>query len=74
VRGSSDLALKVSGGLVVIDHKSFPGSLSQALTRAAEYIGQLMSYSTAIEVASGQPVLSTWIHLPVSGIVIPLPR
>jgi hypothetical protein len=68
------LALKVSGGLVVIDHKTFPGSVSQALTRAAEYIGQLMNYSIAIEAALGQPVLSTWIHLPVSGIVISLPR
>jgi ATP-dependent exoDNAse (exonuclease V) beta subunit len=74
VRGSSDLALKASGGLVVIDHKSFPGSLTQALARAAEYTGQLMNYSTAIEAATGQQVLSSWVHLPVSGIVIPLPR
>jgi ATP-dependent helicase/nuclease subunit A len=67
------LALKVDGGLVVIDHKSFPGSIAQALVRAAEYTGQLLKYATAIQAALEMKVLSAWIHLPVSGIVVPLP-
>ena len=73
IRGSSDLVLKVSGGLVIIDHKSFPGSIEQALVRCADYVGQLASYSAAIETATGEPILGLWVHLPVSGIVVPLP-
>ncbi len=72
IRGSSDLVLKSGGGLVVIDHKSFPGSIDQALVRSAEYVGQLSKYASAIEAAMGQKVLSQWVHLPVSGIVVPL--
>lgn len=74
IRGSSDLVLRVANGLIVIDHKSFPGSIPQSLARAAEHIGQLLSYATAIEAAMEQPVLSVWVHLPVSGIVVPLAR
>jgi ATP-dependent exoDNAse (exonuclease V) beta subunit len=73
IRGNSDLVLKVKDGLVVIDHKSFPGSIDQALGRVAEYVGQLASYTAAIEAAMAQKVLSVWIHLPASGIVVPLP-
>jgi ATP-dependent helicase/nuclease subunit A len=72
IRGSTDLVLGVDGGLVVIDHKSFPGSVSQALARCGEYVGQLGSYTSAIETAMGRKVLSQWVHLPVSGIVVPL--
>lgn len=72
-RGSSDLVLETADGLVVIDHKSFPGSIPQALERAARYTGQLKSYAEAIQTARGRRVLGTWVHLPVSGIVVPLP-
>ena len=71
-RGSSDLVLKVKDGLVVIDHKSFPGSIEQALVRSAGYVGQLSQYASAIQAATGQKVLSMWVHLPISGIVVPL--
>jgi len=73
VRGNSDLVLKVAGGLVVIDHKSFPGSIDQALGRAAQHAAQLATYAVAIEAATAQKVLSSWIHLPVSGIVVQVP-
>jgi len=67
------LVLAVKQGFVLLDHKSFPGTVSQALKRAAEYAGQVRGYATAIEAATGKKVLSQWIHLPVSGIVVPLP-
>jgi ATP-dependent helicase/nuclease subunit A len=70
VRGNSDLVLSVTGGLVVIDHKSFPGSAEQALARCSDYVGQIDAYAAAIEAAMGQKVLSKWVHLPVSGIVV----
>jgi ATP-dependent helicase/nuclease subunit A len=36
IRGSSDLILRMTGGLVVIDHKSFPRSVDRTLARCGE--------------------------------------
>ncbi len=72
VAGSADLVAEVAGGLLLVDHKTFPGSLEQALARLPRYSGQLAAYASALSAATGLPVQSTWIHLPVLGVVVPI--
>ena len=70
IRGIADLILEIPGGFVLLDHKSFPGSVQQALQRASRYAGQLKAYSDAIAAASRRPVLEAYVHLPVSGLMV----
>ena len=70
LRGVADLVLETDTGLVLLDHKSFPGSRAQASARAGEYAGQLAAYVGALEAATGKTVLGAYIHLPVSGLVV----
>mgnify|MGYP003631257099 CR=1 FL=1 len=65
--GTADLLVKCSEGIVVIDHKSFPGSDAHA--KAMSYSGQLNAYANAVQASTGQAVLSTWIHFPVLGLM-----
>jgi ATP-dependent helicase/nuclease subunit A len=68
--GTADLAVTTPAGIVVIDHKTFPGMDQAALARAQTYSGQLAAYSTAICAATGAPPASTWIHFPILGQVV----
>ena len=70
--GTADLVLETPEGLVVVDHKSYPGSTAEALARAAKHAGQLAAYAETVAEAWGKPVLGTFIHLPVGGIVVPV--
>jgi ATP-dependent exoDNAse (exonuclease V) beta subunit len=70
LRGMADLVLEIDSGIVLLDHKSFPGSREQAAECACEYAGQLGAYAAALEAATGKTVLGTYIHLPVSGLVV----
>jgi ATP-dependent exoDNAse (exonuclease V) beta subunit len=70
--GTADLVLETPEGLVVVDHKSYPGSTAQALARAATHAGQLAAYAETVGKAWGKPVAGTFIHLPVGGIVVPV--
>ncbi len=72
VRGTSDLVLEHRDAYVVIDHKSFPGTSAQAIERAAGFAGQLRAYAAAVAAATGKPVVACFLHLPVSGIVLPV--
>jgi ATP-dependent helicase/nuclease subunit A len=72
VRGTADLVLEAGAGLVLIDHKSFPGTREQAVARAAAFGGQLAAYAAALEAATGKPVAGRFIHLPVSGLIVPV--
>ena len=72
VSGFVDLVLDLEDGFVVVDHKSYPGSIADAEARAASHAGQLLAYSRAITAATGKPCLGHYIHLPISGVVIPV--
>jgi ATP-dependent helicase/nuclease subunit A len=72
VRGTADLVLELPDGFVVVDHKSFPGSVADAVARAAGYAPQLGAYASAITAARGKPVHACFVHLPVAGIVVPV--
>lgn len=64
VRGQLDLLLKLpDGSAVVVDHKT---------VRKADvsgYAGQLTAYAHGV-VASGTPMVTTWIHLPLLGALV----
>lgn len=63
VAGSIDLLLAGDDGVVVIDHKTFPGTSDAAIARAIGYSGQLAAYAAALD----RHVVATWIHFPVRG-------
>ncbi len=66
VAGTIDLLLETDGGVVVIDHKAFPGKEADRMLRALSHSGQLALYRAALE-SAGRPVASTWIHFAVGG-------
>ena len=67
VAGTADLVVRTPAGLVVIDHKTFPGMDDAALDRVLTYSGQLAAYARAASAATSLPVASLWIHFPVLG-------
>ena len=71
-RGFSDLILETPEGLVVIDHKSFPGSTEQAVERARHHAGQLSAYARAAQSALNAVDVECYVHLPISGLVVPV--
>lgn len=70
LQGTADLVVETEDELVVIDHKSFPGNREAAVARAVEFAGQLASYADALRAATGKRVGETFIHLPISGLVV----
>lgn len=68
--GTADLVVRTPTGIVVIDHKTFPGMERSALDRAQTYSGQLAAYSHAICAATGETAATTWIHFPILGQLI----
>lgn len=70
LQGIADLVVETEAGLVLLDHKSFPGNREQAAARAGEYAGQLAAYAGALEAASGKQVAGSYVHLPVSGMLV----
>jgi ATP-dependent exoDNAse (exonuclease V) beta subunit len=70
ISGTADLIIRTNDGTHVVDHKTFPGSVEQALDRVVAYSGQLDAYARALTEALHEPLISTWIHLPVPGVVI----
>ena len=72
--GTADLVLEMPDGLVVVDHKSFPGATAEALARAVRHAGQLAAYGETVAEAWRKPLLATFVHLPVAGVVVPVSR
>jgi ATP-dependent exoDNAse (exonuclease V) beta subunit len=70
-KGWIDLLLKTpSGGLVIIDHKSFPGSKEKREEKALSHAPQLAIYREAVEKATEESVIATIIHMPVVGVML----
>jgi ATP-dependent exoDNAse (exonuclease V) beta subunit len=72
MRGSCDLALETPEGWVVIDHKSFPGTIEDAKKEAENHASQLFAYADAIKAATRKDVRGCWVHMPVMGIIVQL--
>jgi len=69
IDGTIDLLLEVEGGVVLIDHKSYPGQRSTWCYKAREYAPQLAAYAEVLRMA-GRRVLSQWISFAVIGGVV----
>jgi len=69
LHGSVDLAIEIGEGLVIVDHKSFPGSEEQALKRACKFAGQLRGYASSLGAAEEKALGGAFVHLPVSALV-----
>ncbi len=70
--GWIDLLLETSAGLVIVDHKSFPGGTDKWADKAVEYAPQLLFYKESVEKATGRSVIATMIHMPILGTVLEL--
>jgi len=73
--GEIDLLLEVDEGYILIDYKSYPGSISQVLDRsknnfAGKYAGQLDAYTKMIEALTNRKVLHKFIYYTVLGKLI----
>lgn len=69
IAGSIDLMLETPSGVVIIDHKSFPGRASEWEARALSYAPQLMTYAKAVRLA-GRTVLGTFVHFLIGGGIV----
>ena len=74
IEGTADLVLETNEGLVIIDHKTFPGNKDQCRRKALEFAGQLDAYVNALETATGKDVIGKYIYFPISGYVVLIPR
>jgi ATP-dependent helicase/nuclease subunit A len=69
--GRIDVIVDTPEAMVVIDHKSFPGSGAQWLEQAKRYAAQLRLYSGALKAATSMPKpIHLALHLPISGEVL----
>jgi len=71
VQGTIDLLLETPEGVVIIDHKSFPGGATQWAAKAQEFAPQLAAYAHALT-AAGKRVLGLFVHFTVGAGVVQL--
>ncbi|MCX5744380.1 MAG: hypothetical protein NT062_17970, partial [Proteobacteria bacterium] len=71
VAGTADLVVVHGTQLSLVDHKTFPGDLFEALPRLAKYSGQLALYVDALATTTTAPI-ERWIHLPILGVMAEL--
>jgi len=66
VRGQIDFMLTLPDGRIVIDHKADPRAVGDGNRLAETHGGQLEAYEEAVRIATGDPVLGSWLFLPVA--------
>lgn len=72
VVGIVDLLLETDEGVVIVDHKTFPGGTEASWRKKAlEVAGQLFVYAHVLRQA-GRKVLGLWVHLPMGGGMVEL--
>jgi ATP-dependent exoDNAse (exonuclease V) beta subunit len=67
IRGSIDLLLRTSAGLIIIDHKTYPGRMDTWETKCLSYAPQLYAYKQMVEDSGAGIVIGCYIHLPILG-------
>lgn len=74
IAGTIDLLLSVGGGVVLIDHKTYPAENDAAVARQTKaFLPQLSAYAAALE-ACDHHVLACCVHFPVAGAWVDLAR
>lgn len=72
VVGIVDLLLETEEGVVIVDHKTFPGATEASWRmKALEVADQLFVYAHVLRQA-GRKVLGLWVHLPMGGGMVEL--
>lgn len=69
ISGRIDLLIDDGSGFAVIDHKSFPGSMTLDEDRLRSFAGQLALYSRALEDVTGKKCREFWVHQPIAGVM-----
>jgi ATP-dependent exoDNAse (exonuclease V) beta subunit len=71
LRGSIDLLVEAPDGLIVIDHKTFPGQGESAWrAQAREHGPQVVAYLRALSTVPGARARGGWIHFAVTGALV----
>lgn len=70
VQGRIDLLVDTAEGLVLVDHKTYPGRPETWEERVLGYASQLGVYGRLCEAATGKPVVEKYVHLPVAGVIL----
>jgi ATP-dependent exoDNAse (exonuclease V) beta subunit len=65
--GTADLLVETEETFAIIDHKSFGWATAQ--TKAEALAGQLGCYADAVARALPGKTVSTWVHLPLEGLI-----
>jgi ATP-dependent exoDNAse (exonuclease V) beta subunit len=73
IEGCIDLLLETPGGVILVDHKSFPGRASEWEQRALAYAPQLLAYARALEIA-GKSLTAMLVHFTVGGGVVEMEK
>jgi ATP-dependent helicase/nuclease subunit A len=66
VDGTIDLLLELPEGVVLMDHKTYPGGRDTWMTKAAEFGPQFAVYTEALRFA-GKTVLEQWVCFAIAG-------
>ncbi|MDP3411054.1 UvrD-helicase domain-containing protein [Bosea sp. (in: a-proteobacteria)] len=64
-----DLLVDLGDGYAIVDHKSFPGSVTLDQDRLREFAGQVSQYARAIERITGRKRIEYWIHQPIAAVM-----
>jgi ATP-dependent helicase/nuclease subunit A len=71
ITGTIDLLLETLDGVVIIDHKSYPGPEATWSEKAQDFAPQIAAYAEALRMA-GKRVVGQWVSFAVSGGVVRL--
>ncbi|MCC6526468.1 MAG: PD-(D/E)XK nuclease family protein, partial [Polyangiaceae bacterium] len=72
VEGVLDLLLETPEGVVVIDHKSYPGAPSTWEKKALEHAPQLAAYAHALRMVEAVTVRACFVHFTLGGGMVEL--
>ncbi len=70
ISGRIDLLIDLGDGYAIVDHKSFPGSLSLDEERLRASASQISQYGHALKRITGKKRLEYWIHQPIAAAMV----
>jgi ATP-dependent helicase/nuclease subunit A len=69
-QGRIDLIVEADAGVIIIDHKTYPGRPETWEARVASYAPQIDLYGRLASDAAGKPVTGLYVHLPIAGTLL----
>ena len=69
IAGRIDLLIDIPDGFVVIDHKSFPGTIEVEGERLHAFAGQAGLYARALERVTGRACREYWLYQPIAALM-----